>query len=155
MTWLVDAGHYVRGIRRTKDQKKVIHWGLDVAAPSLTPVRAVRAGKVIWVRPIRWYGKTVAVRHGEGDAAFSTFYAHLDKATVARGQEVVPGTMVGRVGRTLAGPDGEEPKLDKPMGCHLHWEVHPRPTPDLVMHVEREDPVVWLKKNGVDMTKST
>lgn len=151
--WLVDAGRFVQGLirgRQTGEGRIVPHWGLDVSAARGTPAHAVRSGRVISVHAILGYGNTVAIRH---DNNLSTFYAHLQSASVIQGQDVAPGDVVGLIGRTTAGPDGRVPDWGRNMGVHLHWEVHPRASPDLRMNVMRLDPVAWLRSNGVNMIR--
>ena len=163
--WLVDEGRQGRGfnlgrvIQNGERAGQVQpHWGVDIQARRGTPVRAVRDGTVLWVGNRLGYGITVAIRHADN---LSTFYAHLQSALVARGQEVHPGDIVGRVGDTTAGPGGQEPEWaiarqeeGRPMGPHLHWEVHPRARPDLGRRVTRSDPVAWLHSNNVAIVRS-
>jgi murein DD-endopeptidase MepM/ murein hydrolase activator NlpD len=89
------------------------HAGVDYALPSGTPVVAAGSGRVTWAG---WrndgYGYSVIVTHAAG---VETLYAHLSRVTVARGQTVAAGVLVGRVGSTGAST-----------GPHLHFEVHLR-----------------------------
>lgn len=152
--WLVDEGRFVRGLnrgRQTRDGRTVPHWGLDVSAQAGTPARAVRDGRVLWVGRRTGYGLTVAIQHDEN---LSTMYAHLQSASVAEGQDVHAGDVVGLIGRSTAGPDGVVPTWGRTMGVHLHWEVHPRARPSLGQQVARTDPVSWLRNNGVAMLRS-
>ncbi len=85
------------------------HSGLDLAAPSGTPVVAANAGRVALAR---WYmatGGTILLDHGWG---LFTSYLHLEAMEVAEGQPVRPGQLIGRVGATgfATGP-------------HLHWSA--------------------------------
>ena len=168
MVWLVDAGTFVRGLDRgrvTEAGEVKPHWGIDVSGARRTPVRAVLDGTFLWRRWISGYGITVAIRHNE---SLSTFYAHLDEADdLGENASVTAGMMVGRMGDTTAGMNDrgelEEPRWAarriaagrRPIGVHLHWEVHRRGTPLLGDRVERLDPVRWLRNNGVDMTRPT
>jgi murein DD-endopeptidase MepM/ murein hydrolase activator NlpD len=85
------------------------HQGLDLGAPTGTPVRAARAGTVVRSGWIGAYGYAVYVRHEGG---FETRYAHLSQRLVAVGEVVRRGEAVGRVGSTGAST-----------GPHLHFEV--------------------------------
>jgi murein DD-endopeptidase MepM/ murein hydrolase activator NlpD len=89
------------------------HPGLDFPAPFGTPVYAARSGTVTWAgwRP-GGYGNLVSVAHGGG---VRTMYAHLSSIAVVRGQRVVTGALLGRVGSTGLST-----------GPHLHFEVRLR-----------------------------
>lgn len=85
------------------------HEGLDIAAPSGTPVRAPAYGVVEKCDRAGQYGNLVVIRHGDG---ISTRYGHLRKILVAEGQTVKRNDPIGLVGQTgLA------------TGPHLHYEV--------------------------------
>ncbi|TMA47675.1 MAG: M23 family metallopeptidase [Deltaproteobacteria bacterium] len=49
------------------------HDGIDISAPVGTPVRAVRAGRVLYSDRLRGYGNLIIVDHGQG---YATVYAH-------------------------------------------------------------------------------
>ena len=86
------------------------HEGLDIGAPSGTPVKAARAGKVIYANnQISGYGNMVVVRHS---ASFASVYAHLSRIGVRVGDYVERGKVIGKVGMTG--------RATRP---HLHFEV--------------------------------
>ena len=89
--------------------KQKIHRGIDVAGKIGTELMAVAPGRVISAGERVGYGLTVEIDHGLG---FTTLYAHLSRATVARGDWVRPGTVVG-----LGGSSGRS------TGPHLHYEI--------------------------------
>jgi len=86
------------------------HGGIDLRAPTGTPVYAARAGRVVYSG---WasggYGFLVVVSHGKG---VRTWYAHLSSIDVRRGVWVDGGVRVGLVGAT-----------GQATGPHLHFEV--------------------------------
>ncbi len=97
-----------------------VHEGFDILAPCGRALRAARAGTVVrrGFDP-RLYGNYVKIR-GLGERR-SYFYAHLARpAEVTRGEQVLTGERVGRIGRT--GNAGGTP-------CHLHFEIHRRGRP--------------------------
>lgn len=86
------------------------HTGLDLAAPTGTPVQAPQVGVVKAVGYSPSLGKFVVIDHGGGT---QTRYGHLsDNAVVTKGQEVRQGDIIGRVGST-----------GRSTGPHLHYEV--------------------------------
>ena len=105
-------------------KRKILHAGIDLAAPNGTPVKAPAAGEVIYDGWLRGYGRVVVLNHGRG---FSTLYAHLSASLVKEGQEVKAGAVIARVGRT-----------GNVTGYHLHFEVRVYGTP--------ENPIKYLKK---------
>lgn len=84
------------------------HLGVDYAAPTGTPVRAVGDGVVEFAGWQGGYGNVVRLRH---DKSRETTYAHLSRIFVKRGQTVESGSRVGAVGAT-----------GWATGAHLHFE---------------------------------
>ncbi len=84
------------------------HNGVDYAAPSGTPIRAVGDGIVEFAGQQNGYGNIVQIKHGNDRA---TVYAHLSRIDVSLGQKVDQGQNIGTVGATgwATGP-------------HLHFE---------------------------------
>lgn len=105
-------------------KRKILHSGIDVAAPNGTPVKTAAPGEVIYNGWLRGYGRVVVVDHGRG---YSTLYAHLSASLVHEGQEVRAGTTIARVGRT-----------GNTTGYHLHFEVRQYGTP--------VNPIKYLKR---------
>lgn len=72
--------------------------GINIAAARGTPVRAARAGEVVYAGDaLQGYGKLLLVKHA-GD--WVTAYAHLDRILAQRGDKVARGQTVGVVGTT-------------------------------------------------------
>ena len=89
---------------------KKMHWGMDFSAPKGTEVYATGDGRIEKVkRSKRGYGNQVRIDHGYG---YKTFYAHLNKYTVRKGQTVKRGDLIGYVGSTGTST-----------APHLHYEV--------------------------------
>jgi hypothetical protein len=93
--------------------KSKTHRGIDLAAPTGTPVYATCAGTVVAAKYGAWdssYGNMVALYHGGGDY---TNHAHLSKIKVHVGQKVKAGQLIG-----LCGSTGHS------TGPHVHFEIH-------------------------------
>ncbi len=86
-----------------------MHTGLDLAAPTGTPVQAMAAGTISAAAAMGGYGNAVEIDHG---SEVTTLYAHLSRITAQPGQAVVPGDVVGLVGET-----------GNATGPHLHLEL--------------------------------
>ena len=71
-----------------------MHTGVDLAADEGTPVLAASAGRVLLVESISGYGTTVLLDHGAG---WQTLYAHLRSTSVATGQRLSQGEVLGEV----------------------------------------------------------
>ncbi|MFI6085680.1 M23 family metallopeptidase [Streptomyces sp. NPDC051217] len=104
------------------------HTGLDFAAPTGTPTKAVHSGTV---KSAGWsgsYGYRVVLELDDGT---EIWYAHLSSMTVGAGQKVTTGETIGRVGATgnVTGP-------------HLHLEVHTAGGSGI-------DPMSWLSSKGL------
>lgn len=105
-------------------KRKILHAGIDIAAPNGTIVKAPAAGEVIYDGWLRGYGRVVVLDHGRG---YSTLYAHLSASLVKEGQVVKSGAPIARVGKT-----------GNTTGYHLHFEVRVFGTPD--------NPVKFVKR---------
>ena len=85
------------------------HKGIDLAAPTGTPVYATADGTVERADWFSSYGLYVAIEHGSD---LETRYAHMSRLAVAAGQHVRKGEIIGYVGTT-----------GRSTGPHLHYEV--------------------------------
>lgn len=75
------------------------HNGVDFAAPTGTPVRAVASGKVVFAAAKGGSGNMVRIQHGD---RYTTEYLHLSKiaAGIRKGIAVERGQVIGGVGMT-------------------------------------------------------
>lgn len=87
------------------------HWGVDLAAPTGTPVIAPAAGLVTLAhRDMYFSGGTLLLDHGLG---LSSAFLHLDEILVEPGQRVEQGEVIARVGAT-----------GRVTGAHLDWRMN-------------------------------
>jgi murein DD-endopeptidase MepM/ murein hydrolase activator NlpD len=86
------------------------HYGVDVARPEGTPVTAPAAGEVTLAEPDLFYsGGTVILDHGYG---LSSSFLHLSEVSVAVGDRLQPGDLLGAIGAT-----------GRATGPHLDWRM--------------------------------
>jgi murein DD-endopeptidase MepM/ murein hydrolase activator NlpD len=101
-----------------------LHAGMDLAAPSGTPVTAAADAVVVSAAAHGGYGLAVVLDHG---GALATLYGHLSRLLVRPGDVVRRGDRIGLVGSTGAST-----------GPHLHFEVRVSGTPT--------DPTAYLRR---------
>jgi murein DD-endopeptidase MepM/ murein hydrolase activator NlpD len=109
------------------------HHGIDFAAPTGTPVRAVGDGTVEFAGTQSGYGNIVIVKHRNNQ---ETAYAHLSRVDVKTGQSISQSQTVGAVGSSgwATGP-------------HLHFEFR--------VNGEYHDPsTIAQQEGGVPITAS-
>ena len=105
------------------------HDGLDVGAPTGTPLYAMSKGTVILSDTVFSFGNKVEIRYWDGTVSW---YGHLSRRDVQTGDTVMPGEQVGLVGNT-----------GHSFGSHLHIEIHPTGGDNPI------NPAPWLKAKGI------
>ena len=86
------------------------HEGIDVVAPTGTPIVAPATGTVVFAGLDKGFGLAVEIEHGNG---IRTRFAHCSRLAVRTGQRVTRGQLIAAVGMTgLA------------TAPHLHYEIH-------------------------------
>lgn len=86
------------------------HYGIDLAVPAGTVIRAPAAGRVALAEPdLHFEGGLVLIDHGQG---LITAYLHQSRLDVRAGQDVRRGDSFGRVGMT-----------GRATGPHLCWRM--------------------------------
>ncbi|MFG2652815.1 M23 family metallopeptidase [Streptomyces sp. NPDC048436] len=104
------------------------HTGLDFAAPTGTPIKAIHSATV---KEAGWAGAYGYRTVLELDDGTELWFCHQSSMNVSVGQKVTTGEVIGRVGAT-----------GNVTGAHLHLEVHPGGDATGV------DPAAWLRGKG-------
>lgn len=87
---------------------KTPHYGVDLAAPEGTPIRAPAGGRVVLAEPDMWFeGGLTLIDHGQGVIGM---FLHQSRQDVAVGQRVEQGEIIGAVGHK-----------GRATGPHLCW----------------------------------
>ncbi len=90
-------------------RKRARHKGVDLAAPTGTPIYATADGIIERADWFSSYGLYISIDHG---ADLETRYAHMSKLAVSAGESVKKGDVIGYVGST-----------GRSTGPHHHYEV--------------------------------
>jgi murein DD-endopeptidase MepM/ murein hydrolase activator NlpD len=86
-----------------------MHAGVDISAPTGTPIRAADSGRVALMGWVGGYGNYTCIQH---TASMSTCYGHQSRFGTSNGASVRQGQVIGYVGST-----------GNSTGSHLHFEV--------------------------------
>jgi murein DD-endopeptidase MepM/ murein hydrolase activator NlpD len=86
-----------------------MHTGVDLAAPTGTPIYSAGSGTVVFAGWQHGYGNVVEIDHGYG---YHTLYGHSSKLLVKVGDKVMRGDRIALVGSTGGST-----------GPHLHYET--------------------------------
>jgi murein DD-endopeptidase MepM/ murein hydrolase activator NlpD len=100
------------------DGSEIIHNGIDIKAPTGTPIRAVADGFInkIWLDgEVYGYGNLLLLYHDDG---LASLYAHLDSfGDIYEGMPINKGEIIGFVGQT------QKPRPEMKTAPHLHLEI--------------------------------
>lgn len=112
-----------------------MHAGLDMAAPTGTPIHAIADGVVEYTGPGK-AGRSsmlIIIRHEINGQSVRSWYVHMYSNGVytTPGQQVHAGEVIGAVGSN-----------GNSTGPHLHLEIH------LDDNLTTTDPSAWLASNG-------
>jgi septal ring factor EnvC (AmiA/AmiB activator) len=134
LDWPIEGRVIYRFGRQQRPNGLVDRWnGIGIAAPTGTPVRAVKAGRVALAGPFEGYGPTVVLSHGDG---FYTLYLYLEEFGVVEGRDVAAGQVVGTSGGA-----------DTPEGPHVEFQIR-APMQGGNSSPQAQDPLQWLRPRG-------
>ena len=117
--------HPLSGTRR-------FHSGIDIGAPTGTPVVATGTGTVISAGWNGGYGKAIIIQHNDVQ---QTLYGHLSQISVQPGQVIEQGTVIGLVGST-----------GNSTGPHLHFETR-MPNGDKWVAIDPSEDIQYAMDN--------
>lgn len=106
------------------------HTGLDFAAPTGTPIKAIHSGTITEAGWSGSYGYRTILTLDDGT---ELWFCHQSSIGVSVGQKVNTGDVIGRVGAT-----------GNVTGAHLHLEVHSGGAATGI------DPMAWLQGKGLN-----
>ncbi|MEJ3743145.1 M23 family metallopeptidase [Actinomycetes bacterium KLBMP 9797] len=138
-------------VSRFRPPSRPDHDGIDLAAPTGTPIYAAAAGVVLAAgcdsaycdRPgnpnLSGCGLRININHGGG---FATRYCHAVRLNVSAGAQVQAGQLIAWVGST-----------GRSSGPHLHFEIH-RDAPPLTEN-NATDPLSFMDSVGVHIRRES
>jgi len=113
LRWKAPVDGPVSGVFGTQrffnGQPRSPHRGIDFAVGAGTQINAPAPGKVALSETLYFCGNMLLIDHGQG---IYSYYCHLQKPLVAKGDQVKQGEPVGLVGSS-----------GRATGPHLHWGV--------------------------------
>ena len=110
------------------ESSRSLHYGIDYAVPTGTPVKAPAGGRVVLATERMLTGFSMVIEHGPG--IYSLYY-HLNKLDAEEGERVEQGQIIAESGVSgLA------------TGPHLHWELRINSVPI--------DPLLFLDRAVVE-----
>ncbi len=110
----ISSGFGVRSVPYTKSGYQ-FHTGVDIIGSHGSDIFATAPGEVIFVGYRGSLGNLIIIDHGYG---YKTYYAHLSGFSVAVGDFVQRGHIIGYMGAS-----------GRTTGTHLHYEVHRNGSP--------------------------
>lgn len=103
LSWPVSSGKVVRQFGENKNKRLntiTLNYGIDIGTKESSEIYSVAEGRVSAIDWIPGYGSIVIITH-RGD--FRTVYGHLEEISVAEGDIVKSGTVIGKVSKSLEG----------------------------------------------------
>ena len=115
--YTITSAYGTRTHPTTGEVKK--HTGIDIAGTHHAEVLSIADGEVTYAGVQKGFGNSVEIKHVVNGETIYSFYAHLSKIDVQKGQKVKQGETIGL--------EGGDPKTDQNVGNstghHLHFEI--------------------------------
>ena len=115
--YTITSAYGTRTHPTTGEVKK--HTGIDIAGTHHAEVLSIADGEVTYAGVQKGFGNSVEIKHVVNGETIYSFYAHLSKIDVQKGQKVKHGETIGL--------EGGDPKTDQNVGNstghHLHFEI--------------------------------
>lgn len=103
------SGHITSRYGSRESIRDHTHQGLDIAAKTGTPIKAVADGTVTHSGTMGGYGNLIIIDHGNG---ITSYYGHCNKLYKKLGAKISAGDVIAEVGST-----------GNSTGPHLHFEI--------------------------------
>lgn len=95
------------------------HTGIDISGTHHTNIFAVADGEVTFAGVQSGYGNCIEIKHVVNGETIYSFYAHLSKIDVKKGDKVTQGQKIALEG----GDPKSDPNPGSSTGHHLHFEI--------------------------------
>ena len=95
------------------------HTGIDLAGTHHAEVVSVADGEVTYAGVQKGFGNSVEIKHIVNGETIYSFYAHLSRIDVQKGQKVKQSQTIGLEG----GDPQTDPNVGNSTGHHLHFEL--------------------------------
>ena len=101
------------------DGSTSFHSGIDLCGPHHGNIYAIADGEVTWAGVQSSYGNCVEIKHVVNGVEVYSFYAHMSRIDVNKGDKVSQGDVIGLEG----GDQATDPNPGRTTGHHLHFEM--------------------------------
>jgi murein DD-endopeptidase MepM/ murein hydrolase activator NlpD len=119
----LDSGYVITSEYGTRvdpiDGSTSFHSGIDLCGPHHGNIYAIADGEVTWAGVQSSYGNCVEIRHVVNGVEVYSFYAHMSRIDVVKGDIVKQGDVIGLEG----GDQATDPNPGRTTGHHLHFEI--------------------------------
>ena len=95
------------------------HTGIDLAGTHHAEVVSIADGEVTYAGVQKGFGNSVEIKHIVNGEIIYSFYAHLSRIDVQKGQKVKQSQTIGLEG----GDPKTDPNVGNSTGHHLHFEI--------------------------------
>ena len=115
--YTITSAYGIRIHPTTGEVKK--HTGIDISGTHHAEVLSIAEGEVTYAGVQKGFGNSVEIKHVVNGETIYSFYAHLSRIDVQKGQKVKQGETIGLEG----GDPQTDPNVGNSTGHHLHFEL--------------------------------